>query len=272
MSTEVVQLDANKLQALLNIMARLRAECPWDIKQTPQSLSKYAIEEAYELSQAIHSNHSPQAVADELGDVLLQVVFMAQMYSEQGHFGFNDVVATLSSKLIRRHPHVFDHANFGAKTPEQVAALWQAIKLQEKAELGENAATGHLLDAVKWQHPLAYAQQLQAKAATVGFDLGTASEAFAKLKEEISELEVEISAADHATKERMQDELGDCIFSLINVARKLDISSTTALESTINKFKRRFAYIETALAEQGKQPSEVDLAAMDVLWEQAKSK
>jgi MazG family protein len=271
MLTEATQVDANKLQGLLDIMARLRAQCPWDIKQTPHSLSKYAIEEAYELDQAIHTNMRSSAVADELGDVLLQVVFMAQMYSEQGQFDFNDVVATLSSKLIRRHPHVFDHANFSAKTPEQVALLWQSIKLQEKAELAEDAATEHLLERVKWQQPLAYAQQLQCKAATVGFDWGTASQAFAKLKEEIGELEVEINAAsDGSNKARMQDELGDCIFSLINVARKLELSGTAALESTSTKFKQRFAFIEAQLARQGLTPSDVDLATMDALWELAK--
>lgn len=258
---------------LLHIIQRLRVECPWDRAQTPQSLTRYAIEEAYEVDAAIrdglHADNYP-AIRDELGDLLLQVVFQAQLFSEREAFDFNEVVNGLVQKLIRRHPHVFTDAasantlqatKHQPATAEQVSHLWEQVKQGERG-------TRRRLDDIKSGTALIQAQDLQKQAAKVGFDWPDMQGAKDKLIEELAELDHAIVSGVQAD---IEDELGDCFFALVNVARKLNIHSETALLGTIHKFKQRFAYIEDELQRQNKTPEQSNLEEMDVLWEQAKT-
>ena len=249
------------MQQLLSIMRELRQKCPWDQQQTPRSLSRYAIEEAYEVEAAVQPGQT-EDVRDELGDLLLQVVFQAQMYSEQGAFDFQDVVDAISQKLIRRHPHVFQAEKFGQLDSTQVAQLWQEIKTKEK----QGKASSHL-DHIKAGPALNQAQQIQQHAAKIGFDFSHVADAHAKLEEELAELQDAIQQQNPA---QIQAEFGDCLFSLINVGRKLGVDSESALLDTIHKFRSRFAFIETHAAQQNKNIEQMSLAEMDQLWDQAK--
>ncbi|GAA5019353.1 nucleoside triphosphate pyrophosphohydrolase [Acinetobacter puyangensis] len=252
------------MQQLLQIMQKLRAECPWDRAQTPQSLTRYAIEEAYEVEDAIREG-DVQHIKEELGDLLLQVVFQSQMYAEQEAFNFHDVVEVLKEKLIRRHPHVFDE-NFSALTEQEVNSIWQNIKQQEKAAKGEKFNSK--LDKIKLGASVTQAQKLQDYAASLNFDWDHVDGAWQKLQEELQELQLAIQNND---QENMHEELGDCLFSLINVGRKLNQDSDSALLATISKFRTRFAYIEQKLAEQGLTPEQCELVQLDRLWDQAKN-
>lgn len=249
------------MEKLLNIMQQLREECPWDREQTPETLTQYAIEEAYEVEEAVRSGQVND-VRDELGDLLLQVVFQAQMYSEQGVFDFHDVVEAICQKLIRRHPHVFEKEKFKTLTPEDVSALWQQIKQQEKQGKVQSR-----LDEVKHAPALMQAENIQKNVAKIGFDFSDAAEAYGKVKEELAEFEAAMAAEN---SDEMLDEFGDCLFSLINVGRKLGISSEMALLSTIHKFKNRFAFIEDQVLQQDKRLEQMSLEQLDQLWEQAK--
>lgn len=249
------------MEKLLKIMQTLREECPWDQDQTPESLTRYAIEEAYEVEDAVRSGDT-QHVKEELGDLLLQVIFQSQMYSEQGAFDFNDVVESLSAKLIRRHPHVFESEKFENLNEAQVAELWQQIKQQEKAD-----KPSARLDDVKHAPALIQAENIQKNVAKIGFDFATTEDAYAKLEEELQELN---EAVLHNNSDEIQDEFGDCLFSLINVGRKLGVSSEMALLGTIHKFKSRFAYIEAQALKQQRPIETMNLQEMDQLWDQAK--
>ncbi|WP_168542406.1 nucleoside triphosphate pyrophosphohydrolase [Acinetobacter sp. A2] len=249
------------MQQLLSVMQQLRQQCPWDQKQTPESLTKYAIEEAYEVEAAVRSGNVDE-IRDELGDLLLQVVFQAQMYSEQGAFNFQDVVQAITEKLIRRHPHVFQAEQFAQLSAEDVAALWKTIKQQEKQGKAKSR-----LDEIKHAPALQQAQQIQQHAAQLSFDFPTVEEAYVKLEEELQELQ---QAIQQQQSDEILDEFGDCLFSLINVGRKLGLSSEMALLSTIHKFRTRFAYIEDQAELQQKQIEEMSLEEMDRFWEQAK--
>lgn len=249
------------MEKLLKIMQTLREKCPWDQAQTPESLTRYAIEEAYEVEDAVRSGDA-QHVKEELGDLLLQVIFQSQMYSEQGAFDFNDVVESLSAKLIRRHPHVFESEKFENLNEAQVAELWQQIKQQEKA-----AKPRARLDDVKHAPALIQAENIQKNVAKIGFDFATSEDAYAKLEEELQELN---EAVLHNNSDEIQDEFGDCLFSLINVGRKLGVSSEMALLGTIYKFKSRFAYIEAQALKQQRPIETMNLQEMDQLWDQAK--
>ena len=256
------------LNDLLHIMQRLRAECPWDKAQTPLSLTRYAIEEAYEVEAAIRDGHT-DAIKDELGDLLLQVVFQSQMLSEaetiqsqglQGQpFAFADVVQQLSEKMVRRHPHVFGENKL--QQAQQVNEVWEQVKLQERG--GQRRR----LDEVKPGPALMQAQALQKQAAQLGFDWPDVQGAQDKLQEEVQELEQAIAEQDSAA---IADELGDCLFALVNVARMLGVQSENALLGTIHKFRQRFAFIEDQLAIQGKTPEQSSLQEMDALWDAAK--
>ncbi|MEB3754944.1 nucleoside triphosphate pyrophosphohydrolase [Acinetobacter sp. MD2(2019)] len=249
------------MEQLLALMQELREKCPWDRKQSPQSLTKYAIEEAYEVEDAIRTGHLNE-IKNELGDLLLQVVFQSQMYQEQGAFNFNDVVDALMEKLIRRHPHVFDAEHYAQLSSEDVTALWQKIKQQEK-----QGKVQSILDDVKHGPAIVQAEQIQNVAAQVGFDFSNACDAMTKFDEEWSELQQAIHSQDHA---EIEAEFGDCVFSLINVGRKLGLSGEMALLQTNRKFRRRFAYIETQAKAQGKQIQALSLDDMDAFWNQAK--
>lgn len=239
------------MQELLKTIARLRQECPWDKKQTPESLTRYAIEEAYEVEDAVRSGNVEDIKA-ELGDLLLQVVFQAQMYSEQNAFNFDDVVKTLNEKLIRRHPHVFGDEQ--AHTQAEVEALWQQTKAQEQPQKSR-------LSTVKHAPSLLQAQAIQKNVAEIGFDFPTVEEAMDKFDEEWQELKY---ALTHQTQKEVEDEFGDCLFSLVNIGRKLNVSSEQALLGTIHKFRQRFAYIEQHMTDK------MSLKQMDKLWDEAK--
>lgn len=249
------------MDQLLAVMRELRKKCPWDQQQTPQSLTRYAIEEAYEVEAAVRAGNANE-VRDELGDLLLQVVFQAQMYSEQGAFDFNDVVNAITEKLIRRHPHVFQAEQYAQLSAEDVSILWKQIKQQEKQGKAQSR-----LDEIKHGPAIQQAHEIQKKAAQIGFDFPEVSDAYDKLNEELGELQ---QAMQNHNSDEIFDEFGDCLFSLINVGRKLGISSEMALLSTIHKFRTRFAFIEDQAQQQHKNIEALSLEEMDLLWEQAK--
>ncbi|UOG18114.1 nucleoside triphosphate pyrophosphohydrolase [Acinetobacter sp. PK01] len=250
------------MEQLLAVMQELREKCPWDQKQTPNSLTPYAIEEAYEVEAAIRSGDI-QHIKEELGDLLLQVVFQSQMYSEQGAFNFQDVVQGITEKLIRRHPHVFQAEQFNQLTAEEVSTLWKQIKQQEKQGKPQSR-----LDQIKHGPTLQQAEQIQKNAAQIGFDFANVADAYAKLEEELAELQ---QAIKQQNSNEIQAELGDCLFSLINVGRKLGVNNEIALLGTIDKFRTRFAYIENQAQLQNKSVEQLSLVEMDRLWEQAKN-
>ncbi|ALH94312.1 nucleoside triphosphate pyrophosphohydrolase [Acinetobacter equi] len=249
------------MDQLLQIMRKLRQECPWDQAQTPQTLTRYAIEEAYEVEAAVQSGNIHE-VKEELGDLLLQVVFQSQMYSEQDTFDFNDVVEVITQKLIRRHPHVFEKESFPQLNKDDVATLWQQIKQKEK----KNKAHRRLSD-IKHGPALKQAHEIQEKAADFGFDFPDMQSAYAKLDEEIQELKEAVIKQEN---DEICDEFGDCLFSLINIGRKLGVSSEMALLQTIHKFRARFAYIEDQAFLQNKNIENMSLEEMDQLWDKAK--
>ena len=260
---------------LLEIMAALRTPgtgCAWDIEQTFASIAPYTIEEAYEVADAIQRNDLDD-LCDELGDVLLQVVFHARMAEEQGAFAFGDVVEAITRKMIRRHPHVFGE-RAGTMTPEQIAGTWSKIKAEEKAERavkrGERSEVpASLLDQVKTGQPaLARAMELQRKASTVGFDWNDPRAVLSKIREETDEIE---AALDNGDTDNIREEIGDLMFVLVNLARHVDVEPETALRDANAKFTRRFAYIERALAESRRSLEEASLEDMDALWNEAKT-
>ncbi len=262
---------------LLAIMSQLRSPdggCPWDIEQDFASIAPYTIEEAYEVADAIQRGDFVD-LRDELGDLLLQVVFHAQMAQERGLFQFGDVVEAICAKLIRRHPHVFGEIR--DLSPDQVKSLWGDIKRQEKAERAAARAaaglapenSGGALDGVPQALPaLTRAVKLQEKASKVGFDWNDARLVLAKVREECDELEREIDAG---RPEAIKDELGDLFFALANLARHADADPEATLRGANAKFERRFAFIEARLSERGTRPEQSTLEEMDTLWDEAKA-
>ena len=260
-----------ELDDLLQLMARLRADCPWDKKQSNHSLIPYAIEEAYELGEAVQSDDD-EDIKSELGDVLLQVVFHCQMYAEQGRFDMSDVITTLQGKLIRRHPHVFEAETL--KDDAAVKGRWDEIKAEEDQARAARGKPKRRLDNTKAGSALMQAQEVQKQASKLGFDWEGVSGAFDKLDEEIAELKAEILDKPQVEiKTNIRDiekELGDCMFALVNVARKLNLDAETATLTCVHKFKTRFGYIEEQLAAAGKRLEDSDINEMDALWEAAK--
>ena len=252
---------------LIEIMAQLRAPeggCPWDIEQTFASIAPYTIEEAYEVADAIERGDLAD-LRDELGDLLLQVVFHARMAEEAGAFDFAAVAQAINEKMVRRHPHVFGGAVHRDAAGQTEA--WEAIKAEERAARA-GAATS-LLDGVPIALPaLTRAVKLSRRAAQVGFVWPTLGEVLAKLHEEIAELEAEIEAGNAA---KAQEELGDVLFVCANLGRALSVDPEAALRGTNAKFVRRFGFIEQALAESGSSPKDSSLVEMDGLWEEAKA-
>ena len=249
-------------ERLIDIMARLRGPsgCPWDKEQTHQSLKPYLIEEAYELLDAIDRNDDSE-IKEELGDLLLQVVFHAQIASEENRFTTDDVAEAIADKLIRRHPHVFGDTQ--ADTPDEVIKNWEAIKAEEKPDQKVS-----LLDGVPQHLPaLLKARRLQEKAARVGFEWEHIADVAQKVREETEEL---MHARESGAIEKIQEEFGDLLFALVNLARFLQICPEEALIQTNRKFQSRFQYIETELCKQGKTPDDATLEEMDALWEAAK--
>jgi nucleoside triphosphate diphosphatase len=261
---------------LIEIMAALRTPktgCPWDLAQNFSTIAPYTLEEAYEVADAIARDDMAD-LKDELGDLLLQVVYHARMAQEQGAFDFGDVVQAVTEKMIRRHPHVFgDMAGmFQEHGPQAVAGLWERIKAEEKeskAAAGKTieAETGALAGVPVTLPALTRALKLQAKATKVGFDWNDPRAVLKKIREEADEIEAELDAApDDAAAE-----VGDLLFAAVNLARHLHADPEAVLRATNRKFERRFASIERALAAQGKAPQDATLAEMDALWNVAKS-
>ncbi|MCY1647748.1 nucleoside triphosphate pyrophosphohydrolase [Caulobacter sp. SL161] len=257
--------DQHPLFALIEIMAKLRdpeGGCPWDLEQTFAAIAPYTVEEAYEVADAIERGDLSD-LKEELGDLLLQVVFHSRMAQEQGAFDIADVARAISDKMIRRHPHVFgDHAY---ETLSDQVAGWEQLKAQERQA---KAKTGVLDDVPTGLPALTRAVKLTKRAARVGFDWPTAHEVLDKLREETDEIAVEIAAGDLA---KAREELGDILFVCANLARKLDVDPEDALRATNAKFTRRFGFVETELAKRGKTPDQSDLVEMDGLWNDAKA-
>ena len=259
------------IERLLEIMSQLRdpqAGCPWDKEQSFATIARYTIEEAYEVADAIEHDDM-EALKDELGDLLFQVVFYAQMAREVGEFDFNEVAAATAEKMLRRHPHVFGEEMIGSV--EAQSAAWEEHKARERSQKSASGPAGaSVLDGVALALPaLARARKLQKRAARVGFDWPDACDVIEKIEEEIAEI-IDASRAN-APAERLQDEIGDLLFACANLARKLEIDPETALRQANGKFERRFRRIETLLAERGKTPADSSLDEMDELWDQAKA-
>ena len=262
---------SGELDDLLALMARLRSDCPWDRKQSYHSLIPYAIEEAYELGEAVQSDDD-EDIKGELGDMLLQVIFHCQLYAEQGRFDMSDVITTLQEKLIRRHPHVFEAENL--KDEAAVKERWDEIKVEEQQARTARGKPQRRLDNIKAGSALMQAQDVQKQASKLGFDWEGVSGAFDKLDEEITELKSELTDKSKteikANIREIEKELGDCMFALVNVARKLNLDAETATLTCVHKFKSRFGYIEDQLAAAGKRLEDSDINEMDALWEAAK--
>jgi ATP diphosphatase len=256
-------------------MAALRTPgsgCPWDLEQSFTTIAPYTLEEAYEVADAILRNDLTD-LREELGDLLLQVVFHARMAQEQNAFDFGDVVQAITEKLVRRHPHVFGEA--GKLTPEAVEGLWDRIKTQEKAERAANrtkdaprVAPGALAGVPASLPALTRALKLQAKASKVGFDWNDPLAVLKKIREEADEIEAEIAAG---SRRKAGQEVGDLLFAVVNLARHVDADPEAVLRATNRKFEQRFGAIEQALAQRGKSPQQASLAEMDALWDEAKA-
>jgi len=254
-----------RFERLVALMARLRAPggCPWDREQTFDSIKPYTLEETYEVLDAI-DRRDWTGLAEELGDFLLQAVFYAQMAKDEGRFSIDDSLDAICEKLIRRHPHVF--ADGEAKTPDAVKVRWDQIKNEEKKERGD--APKPLLDSVPRAMPaLVEAQQIASKAAGVGFDWDNIEQVIAKLHEELDELRRARGGSDPA---HIEDELGDILFVIVNIARFLKVDPEQALRKTNAKFRRRFGYVEQQLAARGRRLTDSHIEEMEELWQEAK--
>ncbi|MBN9282811.1 MULTISPECIES: nucleoside triphosphate pyrophosphohydrolase [Flavobacterium] len=255
MNTRQLQLDA--FSRLLDIMEDLRAQCPWDKKQTMESLRHLTIEEVYELGDAILDNDLDE-IKKELGDVLLHIVFYSKIGSEKGAFDIADVANSISDKLIERHPHIY--GDVVVENEEQVKQNWEKLKLKE----GKKS----VLEGVPKSLPaLVKASRIQDKVKGVGFDWEEPHQVWEKVQEELEELQVEVAKAD---QDKIESEFGDVLFSMINYARFLNVNPEDALERTNKKFIKRFQYLESKAGEMGKPLADMTLAEMDVFWEEAK--
>lgn len=266
---------SHDIARLIDIMAQLRTPvtgCPWDLEQNFATIAPYTIEEAYEVADAI-ARHDLEDLKDELGDLLLQVVFHARMAQEQNVFAFGDVVDAITRKMIRRHPHVFGDSA-GKLSAVEVKGAWDRIKAEEKAERAtrhpDEPAPSSLLASVKAGVPaLTRALELQRKASTVGFDWNDPRAVLNKIREEADEIE---AALDQGDMSEVAAETGDLLFALVNLARHVGADPETSLRNTNTKFERRFAYIERTLAARGVAMGNASLDDMDALWNEAKRK
>jgi ATP diphosphatase len=259
--------NERSVQRLLEIMARLRdpaGGCPWDLEQDFATIAPYTLEEAYEVAEAIESG-SPTDLCEELGDLLFQVVFHAQMAGEKGWFGFADVVAAINEKLVRRHPHVFGNATVADSSQQTLE--WERHKARERAEKGRVAESA--LDDVPVALPaLVRAQKLQRRAARVGFDWTEIEDVVDKLDEELQELRQALKEREPA--ERVREELGDLVFSAVNLARFLDADAESLLRTANNKFESRFRIVEQLADQRGRDLRECDLEELESYWQEAK--
>jgi tetrapyrrole methylase family protein/MazG family protein/ATP diphosphatase len=258
--------DLAPIDRLRAIMDRLRDPqdgCPWDLEQSFATIAPYTVEEAYEVADAIERNDLAD-LRDELGDLLLQVVFHSRMAEEQGAFDFDDVARAINEKMVRRHPHVFADERYGSLDHQKQG--WEQLKAKERAA---KAPKTSILDDVPVALPgLTRAVKLSKRAASVGFVWPTVQDVVRKLHEEVGEMLAEVEAGD---LDKARDEIGDVLFVVANLARTLDIDPEDAVRATNAKFVRRFRYVESRLAERGRAPGQSDLAEMDALWDEAKA-
>ena len=262
-STTMPVMPKSSFDELVALMTTLRGPngCPWDRKQTFESLKPFIVEEAYEVVDAIDRGER-HALAEELGDFLLQAVFVAELAREEGSFDIHDVITTIHEKLVRRHPHVFGDVE--AKDAEQVLVNWEKLKNEER-----KAENKSVLAGVPQALPaLLKASRLTEKAARVGFDWRRAEDVFAKIDEEIGELREAIEAGD---QQKIHDEVGDLLFSIANIARKLGVNAEEALQSSNRKFTSRFESMERAVRSEGRNLDQLTLEQMDALWDEAKA-
>jgi tetrapyrrole methylase family protein / MazG family protein len=258
--------DQRSIDRLLDIVARLRGEggCPWDRKQTLETLKPYLIEESYEVLDAIDSG-DPGHHAEELGDVLLQVVLQSRIREEQGEFAFDDVAEHIAEKLVRRHPHVFGDVTVSG--PDEVVRNWEAIKAEEKAD-GKGESRSSAVDGVPRHLPsLRRAHRIQSRAARVGFDWTEVDDVMAKVEEELAEIHEAMAGGDMA---KVKEEIGDLLFAVVNLSRFQKIHAGDALDETISKFVRRFQYVEQAIRDEGRELTDCTLEEMDRHWDAAK--
>jgi MazG family protein len=258
--------DLDRFEGLVEIMDRLREPggCPWDREQTYETLRSYLIEECYEVAEALDQGDR-DALREELGDLLFQIVFLSRLAQEEGRFTAGDVIRGIAEKMIRRHPHVFGNAS--AEDSAAVLKNWEEIKRKEKCANGESLPASVLSGLPRGLPALLKAQRLGTKAARVGFDWNEASDVLGKIDEELGELRGAVREGD---REAARAEIGDLLFSVVNLARHLDIDPEGALEGTNLKFTRRFEWIESRLAAAGSSVDEVDLERLEELWNGAK--
>ncbi|MBX7152868.1 nucleoside triphosphate pyrophosphohydrolase [bacterium] len=264
--TETVKIDDDELTSairehfgrLYNIMRELRSKCPWDREQTHDSLRQYLLEEVYEVLETLDAKHYAE-LRKEMGDLLLQILFHSRIASEENMFSLLDVIRSLNDKLVRRHPHVFGDVE--AHTTDKVLQNWEQIKLKESDRKS-------VLDGVPKVMPaLVRAYRMQEKASRVGFDWGDIKDVWPKVFEELKELQ---DAAKTMKQEEIEDELGDVLFSIVNISRFLSVNPEDALRGTIEKFNRRFRYVEQKFSELNRNMKEATLEEMDVFWNEAK--
>ncbi len=258
------------IEQLLAIMVKLRnpdGGCPWDIEQNFSSIAPHTIEEAYEVAAAIAENDMP-GLADELGDLLFQIVFYAQMAAEDGAFDFAAVVDAVIEKMLRRHPHVFGNADITTSVAQ--TRSWEALKAKERAAKASDDDISALAGVARALPALSRAVKLQKRAARVGFDWPGLGPVLDKLHEELAELEAEVVAEDDALPERLAEEVGDLLFVCANIARHAGVDAEAALRGANDKFESRFRRIEAFLAEAGKRAEDSSLAELDTLWDRAK--
>jgi tetrapyrrole methylase family protein/MazG family protein len=271
MSDSTREMAGKKFDDLVELISRLRAPggCPWDREQTHESLKPMLLEEAYEVVEAIDEANDEEFIG-ELGDLLLQVVFHSQIAAEQGRFTIAEVIERVSSKMVRRHPHVFGQDK--AETSGEVLRNWEAIKAAELAEKGKAADGGSMLDSVSTVLPAVMeAFQMTTKVSRVDFDWPDVASVLEKLDEEVRELKDAV-ASETPEHGEIAGEVGDLLFVAVNVARLLGVDPESALKSSNRKFRRRFRHIEERLREQGRKPSDSDHVEMDALWDEAKRK
>jgi tetrapyrrole methylase family protein/MazG family protein len=262
---ELQQEIATRFAELVALVAQLRGPdgCPWDREQSHESIKGLVVEEAYEVVEAIDEGHDDELKA-ELGDLLLQVVFHSQIATDEQRFGVADVIDSLKDKLVRRHPHVFGEDR--ASTSGEVLKNWEALKEAERAAKGQAGPEASLLDGVSKALPaMLEALQISTKVARVGFDWPSADDAIAKLEEELEELK-----AAPAGSHEVEVEVGDLLFTVVNVARLMGVDPETALKASSRKFRRRFRFMEDRLKETGRKPADASLEEMEALWNEAK--